>query len=223
MPAPDVDPAVAEREARSAAAIDAANADDPDRIAVDGELRPLQQSLGGAAAAWVDRLDPGATPAQRLAARAHHLRRWERPRSDYPDGRAGYLRWRRDAKARHAADLAELLAAEGWDEATVAAAQDLVTKKGLGTVPMVQVHEDAVCLAFLSIQLDVAADLMGDEKTVDVLRRTAAKMSPEGLAHAAGLPYSDRGRVLLEAALSPPSEPGSEPGDDGPGADGSAG
>jgi hypothetical protein len=191
-----------EREARTAAAIDAANADDPDSVVVDGESRPLQQSLGRVAAEWVDRLDPDASPAQRLAARAHHLRRWERPRSDYPEGRAGYLRWRRDAKARHAEDVAALLVAEGWDDATVAEAQRLVRKEGLGTVPAVQVHEDAVCLAFLDLQLDDAAVLMGEEKTVEVLRRTARKMSPEALAHAAGLPYSPHGRALLEAALA---------------------
>ena len=195
------DAGVAEREARTAAAIDAANADDPDRIVVDGESRPLQQSLGRVAAEWVDRLDPAAGPAQRLAARAHHLRRWERPRSDYPEGRAGYLRWRRDAKARHATDVGALLVTEGWDEATVAEAQRLVRKEGLGTVPAAQVHEDAVCLAFLALQLDAAAELMGEDKTVEVLRRTARKMSPEALAHAAALPYSPRGRALLEVAL----------------------
>jgi hypothetical protein len=193
---------VAAREARTAAAIDAANADDPERIDVDGESRPLQQSLGRVAAEWVDRLDPDATSAQRLAARAHHLRRWERPRSDYPEGRAGYLRWRRDAKTVHADAVGALLEAEGWDEATVAEAQRLVRKEGLGTVPAVQVHEDAVCLAFLALQLDAATELMGEDKTVDVLRRTAAKMSPEGLAHAAALPYSTRGRALLETALA---------------------
>lgn len=197
---------VSDREARTAAAIDAANEGDPDRIVVDGVERPLQQSLGRAAAEWVDRLDPSATAAQRLAARAHHLRRWERPRSDYPEGRAGYLRWRRDAKVRHAADLGEMLTAEGWDDDTVAEAQRLIRKDGVGrdgaADPVAQVHEDAVCLAFLAIQLDAAAELMGEEKTVDVLRRTAGKMSPEGLAHAAGLPYSAHGRALLEAALA---------------------
>lgn len=195
-----------EREARTAAAIDAANEPDPDRIVVAGEEHPLQQSLGRAAAEWVDRLDPSATPAQRLAARAHHLRRWERPRSDYPEGRAGYLRWRRDAKVVHGDQVAELLEAEGWDEGTVAEARRLVRKEGLGTDPAAQVHEDAVCLAFLAIQLDAAADLMGDAKTVDVLRRTARKMSPAGLAHAAELPYSTRGRALLEAALADGAE-----------------
>lgn len=196
------EPDVAGREARTLAAIDAANVDDPDTVEVDGERRSLQVELGRRATGWVDRLDPAATPAQRLAARAHHLRRWERPRSDYPDGRAGYLRWRRDAKVRHAEDLVALLRSEGWDDATVERAAALVRKEGLGRDPQAQVHEDAVCLAFLEVQLDDATVLMGEDKTVEVLRRTARKMSAEALALAATLPYSSRGRALLERALA---------------------
>ncbi|HXH56760.1 DUF4202 family protein [Iamia sp.] len=196
------DPAADEREARTAAAIDAANDDDPDRVTVSGQEGPLQQTLGRIASEWVDRLDQEAVPAQRLAARAHHLRRWERPRSDYPEGRAGYLRWRTAAKARHADDVASLLGDHGWDDDTIALARRLIRKEGLGRVPAVQTHEDAVCLAFLTVQLDEAAELMGD-KTVGVLRRTADKMSPEALAHAAALPLSATGRSLLEAALVP--------------------
>ncbi|HYI61210.1 MAG TPA: DUF4202 domain-containing protein [Acidimicrobiales bacterium] len=193
----------AEREARTAAAIDAANAEDPDTVVIDGEARPLQQALGRVAAEWVDRLDPSATAVQRLAARAHHLRRWERPRSAYPEGRAGYLRWRAAAKDRHAEDLGALLRQHGWSDDDVAGAQALLRKEGLGRVPATQVHEDAVCLAFLAVQLDAAVDLMGEAKTVEVLRRTARKMSPEALARAAELPYSPRGRALLERALAP--------------------
>jgi len=184
-------------------AIDEANADDPDRVTVDGERRPLQQTLGRLASEWVDRLDPDASSAQRLAARAHHLRRWEMPRSDYPEGRSGYLRWRTAAKKRHAEDVATLLADHGWDADTVDQVGRLIRKEGLGRDPQVQVHEDAVCLAFLTVQLDDAAELMGDDKTVDVLRRTAGKMSPAAVAHAAELPYSDAGRALLDLALAP--------------------
>lgn len=196
------DPTVDEREAATVAAIDAANDGDPERVTVGGQERPLQQTLGRIASEWVDRLDREAVPAQRLAARAHHLRRWERPRSDYPEGRAGYLRWRTAAKARHADDVVTLLGDHGWDDDTIAMARRLIRKEGLGRVPAVQTHEDAVCLAFLTVQLDEAAELMGD-KTVGVLRRTAAKMSPEAVAHAAALPLSAAGRSLLEAALVP--------------------
>lgn len=190
------------REDLTLAAIDAANADDPERVAVDGVEVPLQQVLGRIASEWVDRLDPDARPAQRLAARAHHLRRWEMPRTTFPEGRAGYLRWRTAAKTRHANDLVLLLRDQGWDEDTVEEARRLVRKEGLGRDPAVQVHEDAVCLAFLTVQLDEAAETMGD-KTPGVLRRTAAKMSPVALGHAATLPLSPEGRRLLEAALVP--------------------
>jgi len=101
-PTPEVERAAAE-------AIDAANAEDPTSLLVDGVEVPTQLLLGRLASEWVGRLDPGASASQRIAARGHHLRRWESPRSDYPAGRAGYLRWRRDQKARHAADLAGLL------------------------------------------------------------------------------------------------------------------
>ena len=198
-------PPAGEQERRTLAAIDAANADDPDRVVVAGVEGPLQRTLGRIATDWVDRLDPDAGPAQRLAARAHHLRRWELPRSDYPEGRKGYLRWRTDAKRRHASDVADLLVAEGWDDGVVEEVGRLIRKEGLGKVPAVQVHEDAVCLAFLTVQLDEAAALMGD-KTVGVLRRTAAKMSPEALDHATTLPLSGSGRALLEAALAPEDE-----------------
>ena len=77
---------------------------------------PLALAQGRLAEAWVARLDPEASDALRLAARAHHLRRWALPRSDYPEGRAGYLRWRRAQRERHARDLAAILDGAGVDE-----------------------------------------------------------------------------------------------------------
>ncbi len=93
----------------AAAAIDEANAADPNRITVRGTTEPLALAHGRLAAEWIDRLVPDADDTLKLAARAHHLRRWELPRADYPEGRAGYLRWRRDQKRRHAADVEALL------------------------------------------------------------------------------------------------------------------
>ena len=83
-----------DRLARVIAAIDAANADDPETIEVRGEVRPKEQAHAEMMTEWVRRLDPGAVDAQLIAARAHHLRRWSIPRGSYPDGRSGYLRWR---------------------------------------------------------------------------------------------------------------------------------
>jgi hypothetical protein len=171
--------------------IDAANADDP-----------LALEHGRRAAEWVRRLDPGADDAQLLAARAHHLRRSAVPRSSYPEGKAGYLRWRRDAKDRHAVEVAELLVRAGYDDAFVERVQALVRKDGLAAGRAdAQVHEDAACLVFFETQLDPVAEQLGEERAVEVLRKTARKMSPGGLAAAGGLALSASGRALLGRAL----------------------
>jgi hypothetical protein len=199
-----------ERFRRAIAAIDDANADDPFTIVVDGVERPKEQAHAEAMTEWVLRFDPGASEAQLLAARAHHLRRWAHPRDAEPEGRAGYLRWRAEAKRRHAAEVGEILTTVGYDEATVTRVQDLVAKKGLGRGdrPDVdgrpdpfQVHEDALCLVFLTTQFDELADKLGDDKTVDVLARTLPKMGDRGRAAALALPLDDHQLALVGAAL----------------------
>ena len=183
-------------------AIDAANGDDPNTITVRGEERPKELAHAELMTEWVNRLDPEADEAQLLAARAHHLRRWSLPREEYPEGRAGYLRWRTALRKQHAAEVAELLRDVGYDEATIDRVRAIVNKEGLGTDPAVQVHEDALCLVFLETQLAATADRLGDDKMLDVIAKTAAKMSPAALALVGELPLRDEDRVLIDRALS---------------------
>lgn len=185
------------------AAIDAVNATDPETVEVDGVARPKELVHAEHMTRWVQTLDPEATDAQLLAARAHHLRRWVLPRSEYADGRAGYLRWRAAQRTRQAHEVGQLLASVGYDPDTADRVAALVAKQGLGRDPQVQVHEDALCLTFLELQLDELADRLGDDHVVQVLRRTATKMSPAGIEAASALPLSDRGRRLLLAAVAP--------------------
>jgi Domain of unknown function (DUF4202) len=184
------------------AAIDAANADDPVTIVIDGVERPKELAHAELMVDWVRRLDPDASEAQLLAARAHHLRRWSLPRDDYPKGRAGYLRWRAQLKKQHAREVGAILADLGYDDATIERAQQIVRKERLGRDPDVQVHEDALCLVFLQTQLVEVADDIGEEKTVDVLRKTARKMSPEGLAAVQELPLVPEAQRLLALAFA---------------------
>jgi hypothetical protein len=52
---------------------------------------------------------------------------------------------------------------------------------------------------------DELAVRLGDDHTVEVLRKSAAKMSPHGLATAAEVGLSERGGRLLAAALAGPA------------------
>jgi hypothetical protein len=198
-----------ERFDRAIAAIDAANADDPNTLEVAGEARPKEQAHAELMTGWVRRLDPSADEAQLLAARAHHLRRWSIPRDAYPDGRAGYLKWRTALKKQHAEEVASILGTAGYDDDTVARVQRIIRKDGLGRTDdaAVQTHEDALCLVFLETQLDELIERLGDDKTVDVLQKTAKKMSHRGLAQAGEIALSARGQALLARALSEPAPP----------------
>ena len=191
------------RFARAIDAIDAANAEDPTPMSHGGITLPKELLHGRLMTAWLERLDPGAGEPAHLAARAHHYRRWTRPRTEYPEGRAGYLRWRAAAKRRHADEVGALLLAQGYDAALVDRVGAIIRKEGLGTDPVVQVHEDALCLVFLETQLVDVADKVGDEQMVDILRRTIPKMSAAGLAAAGTLDLGPRGADLLGRAAAP--------------------
>ena len=189
-----------DRLAAALAAIDEANADDPHTIVVHGEVRPKEQAHAELMTEWVRRLDPDADDAQLVAARAHHLRRWALPRSDYPEGRAGYLRWRTAQGKRHAAEVAEIAAAAGYDEAFADDVAAIVAKRGLRNDVRVQTHEDALCLVFLQTQFDALADQLGDDHMVEVLAKTLVKMSAAGRAAAQEIPMSSRAESLLHLA-----------------------
>jgi hypothetical protein len=183
---------------RAIAAIDAANADDPNRIEVAGHERPKELAHAELASAWVKRLRPDASEELMLAARAHHLRRWTIARDSYPEGRNGYLRWRRELQKQHAADVGRILEAEGYDETSIARVQEIIQKRRLTSDPEVQAFEDALCLVFLETQLTDFADRYAD-KADDVLDKTLEKMSEDGRALAAALLNSNSG--------SPPDAP----------------
>ena len=185
------------------AAIDAANAADPTLVTARGTLHPLALVHGLLAAEWMAHLHPHATDAWLLAARAHHLRRWELPRSQYPEGRAGYLRWKRDQRTRHGRDIGVLLAGVGYDEATIATVQALVRRESLAADPGAQAVEDVACLVFLETQLAEVAGKLAHEHLVQVLRKSLAKMSPAAKEAAARIPLTDDQRaVLAEAAAA---------------------
>jgi hypothetical protein len=191
-----------DRFARALAAIDAANADDPNRLDVRGSSRPKELAHAELASEWISKLRPSASEALLLAARAHHLRRWAIPRGDYPEGRTGYLRWRSELQKLHAREVAAILKREGYDEELVTRVQDLVRKKNLTRDPEVQALEDALCLVFLETQFHALVERLEPEKLLDVTRKTLRKMSEAGRHLALEQDLEPADRALLERALA---------------------
>lgn len=184
------------------AAIDSANAADPNLEEVGGVERPAALLYGERMSAALAELNPAADELLRLAARAQHVRRWTVPRSNYPMDRAGYLRWRNHLKGVHAEIAGKIMAHCGYDVAEIARVQSLLRKEKLKRDADAQALEDTACLVFLRHYALSFAEKHAEEKMVTILRKTWVKMSETGRRAALGLDLPKELRTLIEAALA---------------------
>ena len=194
----------ADRFQRAIRSIDEANSEDPNSEVDGGVAHPKELLYGMRMQRWVEVLDPDAPEALRIAARSQHIRRWEIPRSDYPMDRKGYLRWRTTLYAFHADTASELLRAVDYDDGTIERVRTLLQKRNLRTDADVQTLEDAAALVFLEHHLEdfLKRDDIGEEKAIDIIRKTWNKMTERGHEAAADLELSSRSSALLEKALT---------------------
>ena len=163
------------RLATALAAIDAANASDPDLA--DGG--PAALLYGQRMTAELERLFPAASDALRIAARGQHIERWTSPRQTYPEGREGYLAWRRDLAAFHAARVGEIMAAAGYDAAEIAETGRMIRKEGIKRDAGVQALEDVICFTFLRWYFAPFAAARDAGALERIVAKTARKMVAE--------------------------------------------
>ena len=193
-----------DRFQRAIWSIDEANREDPSSEVVDGVTQPKELLYGMRMQKWVEELDPGAPEALRIAARSQHIRRWEIPRGGYPMDRKGYLRWRTTLYGFHADKASELLRAVDYDDETIERVRALLQKRNLRTDADVQTLEDAAALVFLEHHLDdfLYRDDIGEEKAIEIIRKTWKKMTERGHVAASALELSPESTALLEKALT---------------------
>ncbi len=164
--------------ARARTLIDAAHSADPNRTA-DGQ--PAELVYADQMEKWVARVASEVTPLLRLAARSQHLERWSVPRATFPEGKVGYLTWRRSLYTKQAERARALLLEAGVSDHEAAEVATWVSKTGLKTNPGTQALEDAACLVFLEKEIGAFAAQHAEyprEKFVDIIRKTWKKMSP---------------------------------------------
>lgn len=177
------------------------NREDPRKMTWEGAEYPLEYFYALQLHRWVNKLRPNASEALRLASRCQHIGRWKIPRDQYPEGKAGYLRWRNELSKFHAATAAELLLKAGFDTEEIRAVQHILLKENLKLDEEVQVMENALSLVFLQFQFEDFASKHEEEKLVRILRKTWKKMSQEGRDAALTLALSSKGKTLLEKIL----------------------
>jgi len=180
---------------------DRANAEDPNRLIVDGVAQPKELVYATWMTDRLERFAPDASEPIRLAARSQHIRRWTIPRSTFPAGRTGYREWRKTLGVFHADTAAAILRDVNYDEATISRVGALLRKENLKADAEVQTLEDVACLVFLEHHLvDFSSD-HDEAKLVDILRKTWRKMSETGRAAANDLELSPEMKALVDKAV----------------------
>src|SRR5690606_33648857 len=94
-----------------------------------GETFPEEYFLAKQLYDWVLKLDPAPSEELLLASRSQHIGRWEIPRSQYPEGRTGYLDWRRDLANFHAEKSTSIMKEVGYEQEQMDRVKQFILKK----------------------------------------------------------------------------------------------
>lgn len=182
-------------------ALDALHRDDPKRVDIDGVSQPAELIYARRMSAWLERFDADASKCLRLAVRAQHLERWRVPRTDYPEGRTGYLTWRRDQGKRAGETAANLMTEAGYSEDDAQRTANIINKKGLKRDAEVQALEDCACLTFLENYFADFSRTVERERMIRIVQKTWGKMSPRARSLALELPMSETSAAIVQRAL----------------------
>ena len=167
------------------AAIDAANATDPTSQRDGDTDYPAALLYGKRMSAELERTCTEPSELVQIAARGQHIERWKLSRSVFPEGREGYLEWRKAQAARHARRISGLMAEAGYSHADQEQVAGMLRKTNLKRDPEVQLLEDVACFVFLRWYFTDFTARRAPDQVLRIVAKTARKMSSKARARAA--------------------------------------
>jgi hypothetical protein len=186
--------------------IDAAHSSDPNLITINNTQVPYELHYAQLMTHYLTLHSPSAPPTVQTACRAQHFRRWEVPRSSYPEGKAGYFKWRTFLKKRQAEQVKAIClqcdySEDEADEVARLIAKEELKRGGDTGTKEAQIVEDVACLVFLKDQFDAFEKEHDEEKIVGILKKTWVKMGERGRELALEMELSERAKELVGKAL----------------------
>ncbi len=171
---------------------------DPRRVHWQDSELPYQLAEAAALQYYIEKLEPAPSIALQLAAHCQHLRRFSYPRNAFPEGRIGYLAWRRDASRRSAAEAAEILDSIALPPDVILQVTSIVTKTDRTHNPDVQTMQDALGLSFLRLDAPTFCAKHTEAEVQRILQRTWLKTSSRARALAVEEPFAEPVRAWLK-------------------------
>ena len=182
--------------------IDEINAQEPNHTLVNGEPVAKELVYGQRMSACLSQYWPDADQYLQIAVRAQHIKRWHIKRSEYPLGKAGYLKWRKELGLFHAQMTEKVMQECGYDLEDIKVTGAIVRKEKLRTNPNTQTLEDVACLVFLTYYFEPFAAKHSDEKIISIVQKTWKKMSDQAKDIALNLTLPAHLGSLVQKALS---------------------
>ncbi len=161
-------------------AIDTINEADVNVTVVDGISQPKELVYGRYMTACLEKYWPDADEHLQIAVRAQHVKRWQLKRADFPDGKQGYLTWRKALGLYHAATAKAVMLAHGYSDLDAEATAVIIRKQNLKSNSNSQTLEDVACLVFLQYYFDEFAAKHKEHKIIRIVQLTWRKMSTQG-------------------------------------------
>lgn len=147
----------------------------------------------------LDKLEPNPSFELKLAAQCQHLERWIVNRGSYPMDRKGYHQWRKAVMDYQLGKTSEILTSVGISQEDITMVLDIISRKGVKHPYESQLIIDVSCVVFIKWYLDPFAEKHEQEKVVDILAKTAKRMSPKALEMVSTLTLSEGSAKLLAA------------------------
>ncbi|MAG76005.1 MAG: hypothetical protein CL811_04515 [Colwelliaceae bacterium] len=182
--------------------IDAINQEDPNQEQVDGNSVAKELIYGQRMSSCLAEHWPEASEHLKIAVRAQHVKRWAIARSSYPEGKVGYLTWRKDLGKLHAKTAHDIMLEHGYGKDDAEQTASIIRKERLKSNPESQTLEDVACLVFLSYYFAPFAAKHDDEKVISIVQKTWRKMSEKGHEIALSLTLPAHLAKIVERALS---------------------
>lgn len=183
-------------------AIDNINKDDINTTTVDGVEHPKELLYGQYMSACLNQHWPEASDYLQIAVRAQHVKRWHLKRVEFPTGKQGYLTWRKELGAFHAATTKAIMLKHDYTEDESERTASIIRKEKLKSNSESQTLEDVACLVFLQYYFDDFAAKHTEEKIIRIVQLTWRKMSEQGHAIALTLSLPDHLAAIVNKALS---------------------
>lgn len=187
-------------------AIDEINSQDPNFINIDGTEQAKELVYGQQMTACLSQYWPDANEVLQIAVRAQHIKRWQLKRTEFPEGKAGYYKWRIAQGKFHAELTASIMLEKGYSQEEANQCATILRKENLKKNADTQTLEDVACLVFLMHYFDEFAAKYtsqdNEAKIVRIVQLTWGKMSSKAHDIALSLTLPDHLSSIVSKALS---------------------